>query len=51
MRGPHPGLWIPALRTACEKHMQGDLPQDTDGHQQVTVLKVWRVEYVGRGPV
>ena len=31
--------------------MQGDMPQDTDGHQEVTVLEAWRVEYVGRGPV
>lgn len=51
MRGPHPGIWIPALKTACEKHMQGDMPQDTDGHQEVTALEVWRVEDVGRGPV
>ena len=51
MRGPHPGLWIPALKTACEKHMQSDMPQDTDGHQGVTVLEVWRVEDVDRGPV
>lgn len=31
--------------------MQGDMPQDTDGHQEITALEAWSVEDVGRGPV